>query len=370
VEPLVLHEQHQSLGATFNAVSEGEVVQHYGDALAEHQALTQAAGLLDLSFRGRLCLTGADRLRFLNGQVTNNVKVLQPGSGCYAALVTARGKLESDLNIHCLLDELLLDFEPGLTERVVSRFERFIVADDVAVVDVKPHVGLLSVQGPRATEALGTLNLVPSLPDRPFASVTATAQDTGEMVVVNVPRFGTSGYDLFVSVAGIPVMFERLREAVSRVGGRTCGWQAMELARIEAGIPRFGQDMDDSNIPLESGLEERAVNYSKGCYIGQEVINRIHTIGQVAKALRGLHLDRTLATLPPRGARLFHDGKDVGQITSAIVSPTLGFPVAMGYVRREVNQPGTRLTLLWEGRETEARIVPLPFVSASVVTLK
>src|SRR5579883_1900764 len=146
---LALHELYYGLNARFAEVNGCEVVADYGDWQAEHAALRESAGALDLSFRSRICLTGADRLRWLNGQVTNNVKDLRAGQGCYAALVTAKGKLESDLNIFCLPDELLLDFEPGLTERVTQRLDKYIIADDVQVVDVAAHYGLLSVQGPK-----------------------------------------------------------------------------------------------------------------------------------------------------------------------------------------------------------------------------
>jgi folate-binding protein YgfZ len=362
MEPLFLHDFHVSLGGAFGVVNEAEVVRHYGDALAEHAALCQAAALLDLSFRGRVCLTGHDRIRFLNGQVTNNVKGLLPGRGCYAALVTAKGKMECDLHVHCLADELLLDFEPGLTRRVVERLERYIVADDVAVVDVRPHFGLLSVQGPRAATAVDALRLVARLPDKPMDSVSASIEGIGDCVLVCNARLGTNGFDVFLPVGALATVADRLLAAVRTVGGGPAGWDAMELARIEAGIPRFGQDMDETNLPLEAGLEARAVSYTKGCYIGQEVINRIHSIGQVTKALRGLRLDPSLPALPERGAKLLHEGKEVGYVTSALRSPTLEAPVALGYVRKEVNPPGAVLTLVSTGRETEARIVPLPFV--------
>src|SRR6266849_1236597 len=136
MKALERHELHERLDARFAEVNGMEVVSHYGDPLAEHGALCARAGVMDLSCRGRLLLAGADRQRFLNGQVTNNVKDLRPGEGCYAALVTSKGKMESDLNIYCLENELLLDFEPGLAERVIKRFEKYIIADDVQAVDV------------------------------------------------------------------------------------------------------------------------------------------------------------------------------------------------------------------------------------------
>src|ERR1017187_11041345 len=146
-----------------------EAVDHYGDPLAEHAALRQSAGLLDLSSRGRLCLLGADRKNFLNGQVTNNVKDLKAGEGCYAALVTAKGKMESALNIYCLENELLLDFEPGLGAAVQARLEKYIIAEDAQVAEASPHYGLLSVQGPRAAEVLQSLAL--SAPEKVFGVV-------------------------------------------------------------------------------------------------------------------------------------------------------------------------------------------------------
>src|ERR1700743_788287 len=154
MNPLTLHEFHQSLDAHFSALNGTEVVTHYGDSLAEHAALRESAGVIDLSFRSRICLTGADRARFLHGQVTNDIKRLRTGEGCYAAITTAKGKMESDLNICVLQDELLLDFEPGLTAKISQRLEKFIVSDDVQVVDVAPHYGLLSVQGPKADAAV------------------------------------------------------------------------------------------------------------------------------------------------------------------------------------------------------------------------
>src|ERR1043166_1948505 len=132
---LLLHEYHRELGAQFTPVNGMDVVEHYGDDNAEYFALRESAGVFDLSFRGRFCLTGADRKRFLHGQVTNNVSDLNVGEGCYAALTTAKGKMQSDLNIYCLQDELLLDFEPGFSEAVKQRLEKYIIADDVQIVD-------------------------------------------------------------------------------------------------------------------------------------------------------------------------------------------------------------------------------------------
>lgn len=385
--PLTLREFHQSLGANFASLNGAEIVADYGAALAEHATLRQTAGVLDLSFRSRLCLTGADRVRFLHGQITNDVKRLRPGEGCYAALVTAKGKMQSDLNVFALPDELLLDFEPGLTATVTARLGKYLVADDVQVVDVTPHYGLLSVQGPQAEAVVRAVGLFTEIPAQEFSFVKITDATLGEIYLMNQPRLtgsagilpasplipvpeisrqdaGTpriAGFDLFVPTNALGAVADKLIAAAKSVGGRACGWTAFEIARLEAGIPRFGADMDETNLPLECGIEARAVSYHKGCYIGQEVINRIHSIGHVNRELRGLRLAEEPQTLPVKGDKLFHAGKEVGHVTSALHSPTLDATIALGYMRREANAVGTELRLRTGDGERGATIVALPF---------
>jgi folate-binding protein YgfZ len=291
------------------------------------------------------------------------MKALRVGEGCYAALITAKGKMQSDLNIYCLQDELLLDFEPRLTASVSERLEKYVIADDVQIVDVAPHYGLLSVQGPKAEATIRASKLGDELPNKPFSFVKAMDGTTGEIYLTNQPRLGTSGFDLFIPVASVAIMREKLTEAAKSVGARACGLEAFEIARIEAGIPRFGADMDETTNPLEAGLEARAISFNKGCYIGQEVISRIQTYSEVAKKLRGLRLDDALKTLPAKGDKLFHDNKEAGYVTSATMSPKLNGNIALGYVKREMNQPGTQLILRTAAGESRARIVELPFVN-------
>lgn len=360
---LALHEFHHSLNAVFGESAGMEVVLRYGDTAAEHAALRETAAVLDLSFRSRICLTGADRARFLHGQVTNEVNRLRVGEGCYAALVTAKGKMESDLTIYCLQDELLLDFEPGLTKKVSERLERFIVADDVQVADVAPHYGLLSLQGPKAEAVMRALEIFSEIPGKPFQSVKISDAMLGEIYLVNQPGIALTGFDLFVPLNSLGAVADKSIAAAKSIGGRAVGWDALEIARIEAGIPRFGLDMDETNIPLECGIEARAVSYGKGCYIGQEVINRIHTIGHVNKELRGVRLTDDVKSLPARGDKLFYQDKEVGYVTSAVKSPTLNANIVLGYVRREHNQFGTELVLRGNGGDTRCKVVELPFVS-------
>ena len=353
---MMLQEFHQTQGARFGELNGATIVMDYGDWLAEHAALRNAVSVLDLSPRSRLCLVGADRARFLHGQVTNDVKRLRPGEGCYAAITTAKGKMESDLNILNLGEELLLDFEPGLAGKITERLEKFIVADDVQIVDVAPHYGLLTVQGPGAGEVVRAVGVFAEVPATVLGAVKISEPMLGEIYLVNHPRLGTMGFDLFVPNHSLGAVADKLIAAAKQAGGRAVGWVAFDVARIEAGIPRFGVDMDESNIPLECGIESRAIVYNKGCYIGQEVINRIHSIGQVTKELRGLRLADDLATLPARGDKLFHGGKEVGYVTSAVKSPVLSANIALGYVRKEANQIGAELMLKTRAGESVAKI--------------
>ncbi len=361
MDALALHEFHQKAGARFLDLSGLEGVRDYGDTAAEYRALRESAAILDLSFRGRLCVLGADRLAFLNGQVTNNVKDSKTGEGCYAALVTAKGKMQSDLHIYCLENELLLDFEPGYSATVRARLEKYIIAEDAQLADAAPHYGLLSAQGPRAAAVLESLSL--PCPQKNLAVTRKEDAALGEVYVANQPRIGTTGFDLFIPAAALPMAAEKLLTSARAAGGRFCGWAALETARIEAGRPRFGADMDATNLPAEAGLDDRAVSYSKGCYIGQEVIARLRTYGRPAKVLRGLRLPDDLTALPARGDKLFLGAKEAGYITSATASPMLRTNIALGYVRREANQTGTELLLESGGKNTCARIVDLPFAA-------
>src|SRR5688572_16388079 len=192
---LALHDFHQRGQAIFSP--QNGSVSSYGNTAAEYLALTREAGLIDLSFRSRLCLLGADREKFLHGQVTNEILRLPQQQGAYAAVVSAKGKLQSDLFIYKLAEELLLDFEAGLTANLTARLEKYIIAEDVQIVDVAPHYGLLSMQGPTSAETLHSMGLFPSLPKAALIWEKAGSPN-GDLYIVNQARFGTAGYDLFI----------------------------------------------------------------------------------------------------------------------------------------------------------------------------
>ena len=335
---LPLHDFHASRGAHFAELNGFETVASYGATEKEYIALTTGSALIDLSFRSRVCLLGADREKFLHGQVTNEIVRLSPDQGAYAALVTAKGKLQSDLFVYKLTDELLLDFEPGLAQSVTERLDKYVIAEDVQIVDVAPHYGLLSIQGPTASATVRAADFGTALPEKALQWRRSNSPN-GELYIIHNPRFGLDGFDLFVPRADLSEMAARLSDSTEWAGLDAC-----EIARIENAIPRFGADMDETNLAPEA-LGERAISYSKGCYIGQEVIARIRTYGQVAKALRLIRLPDELTALPPIRTKLFKDGKEVGYLTGSTLSPKYGAKVALGYVRKEANAPGEKLHL-------------------------
>ena len=335
---LALHDFHAARGAVFSSQNHFESVSSYGSTDAEYLALTREAGLIDLSFRSRICLLGSDREKFLHGQITNDILRLKTGEGTYGALVTAKGKLETDLFAYKLQDELLLDFEAGLTQKITDRLSKYIIAEDVQIVDVAPHYSLLSAQGPRAAELLLRAEIIQTLAEKPLSWTKSTSAN-GELYVMNNGRYGLPGYDIFIPAADTLTIAENLSAHIKPIGLEAC-----EISRIENGIPRFGLDMDETNLAPEA-LGENAISYAKGCYIGQEVIARIRTYGQVAKALRLLRLPKQLSQLPTRGKKLFKQGKEVGFITSSTSSPKHEAIVALAYVRKEANALGESLNV-------------------------
>jgi len=323
----------------------------------EYKFLAESAGVLDLSSRGRLCVAGADRVRFLNGQVTNNVKDLAVGQGCYAALVNAKGKLQSDLNIYCLADELLLDFEPDLSPMVVERLEKYVIADDVQVIEVAANYGMLTVQGPRSRDVIAAAGLQAADAPRHWKSRNS---DSGEIYCMNNARGTAAGFDLFMPISERDGLMELFVNSARAIGGGLTSFEALEVVRVEAGLPRFGVDMDQSNLAPEA-IEAQAISYAKGCYIGQEVISRIRAYGEVAKSLRGLQLPADLAVLPVKGDKLAHESREVGYITSAVRSPKLKANIALAYVRREHKAAGTNLEVVSGENRFATVVCDLPF---------
>ena len=255
----------------------------------QYEALQSGAGLLDRRARGRLQLTGADRRSYLQGLLTNDIAALSPGQGCYAALLTAQGRMLSDMRVSELGDRILVDLPAATAESVRQRLADFIFSEDVEVRDAAAELGQLGIYGPEAAAILASVLSPANLERLEQMPIDANQELRFGDIPVTVVRsddYGVAGFEVFVSASEVG----RLSDAVRAAGARDVTAEAVEVTRVEAGRPEFGTDMDEHTIPLEAGIDARAISYTKGCYVGQEVIIRVLHRGQgrVAKRLVGL----------------------------------------------------------------------------------
>ena len=342
-----------------------EEAAHYGDAGAEYEAVRGAAGVINLSSRGRVEVTGAEAVQFLNGMLTNDVAKLEDGAWAHAALPNVQGRLVASARVIRDGDAFIFDTEAATHAALFAALERFTPAGDFRVKDLTEETALLSVQGPRAAEvlvaALGDEKL--GRLERGRVAVVTLGSGGARARVIRATHTGEDGFDLFVGAASAP----SLRGALTAAGARPVGFDAAEVLRIEAGLPRYGADATAENVVLEVVDEDEAVSYTKGCYVGQEIIARIHWRGHVAKKLAGLVLDGGGEGVRP-GARLKSgDGaRAAGQVTSVARSPRLGRLVALGIVKYDFLAPGTALQVLDDEEEVcGARVSELPHVRGS-----
>jgi folate-binding protein YgfZ len=305
----------------------------------QYRQLREECGLLDRSGRGKLVVSGPDAAEYLQGQLTNDVEALAPGEGCYAALLDRKGHMQGDMRVLRLAaEEIWLDTEAEALEAVRRHLETYKIGRQVEVEDVTAERAIASAIGPRSVEVAGTAVL-------PEHASEATVVGGVDCLAVGT----TEGIDLIAAAADAG----RLRAALLAAGAAEVSAEAAEVLRIEAGRPRFGAEMSAETMPAEAGIVERAVNFEKGCYIGQEPVARLHYKGRPNRRLRGLEL-----SAPARpGDALRLGEKEVGRIGSACVSPARG-PIALAIVRREA-EPGAELSAGEDG--TTARVVDLPF---------
>jgi len=307
---------------------------------SEYRALTTGCGLLDRSERGKLALAGGEAKGFLQGQVSNDVESLTPGTGCYAAFLTPKGKMLGDLRILDGGDELLLDTERVALQGLFNMIRRFSIGYDVQLHKRTLERGLLALIGPEATLVAGTEQLADA-PEHTHVETSVTgvpvrAIRTDAGVELLCDAADTQRLEAALRVAGVP----RVEEAVA------------EALRVEHGRPRYGIDLDDTVIPQEAGLNERAVSFTKGCYVGQETVARLHYRGKPNRHLRGLRL----AAPAQPGDPVQSGEREVGRVTSVVDSPRLGW-IALALVRREA-PPGSPVTV---GDGVNGEVVELPF---------
>jgi len=304
------------------------------------RAVHEACGLVDRSERGKLALTRADAKEFLNGQVTNDVLALEPGTGCYAAFLTPKGKMLGDLRVLDLGDELWLDTERGSLQALFDMIRRYKIGYDVELHKRTLERALLSLVGPGARDVAGAREL----PSAEHSSMRARRGGADVVLVATA-----DGVDAICAAEDA----DAVRAAFVEAGAVEVPEDAAEIVRVEAGRPRYGIDLDDTVIPQEAGLNERAVSFTKGCYVGQETVARLHYRGKPNRHLRGLRLHGEAAT----GDALRLGEREVGRVGSVVESPRLG-RVALAIVRREA-EPGAEVRVGEDG--ATATVVELPF---------
>ncbi|HEY3927621.1 MAG TPA: folate-binding protein [Candidatus Koribacter sp.] len=288
----------------------------------EFEALRSAAGLYEATWRAKIVVTGEDRVRWLNGMVTNNVRDLAPGSGVYSFVLNPQGRIQGDLTAFHRGDYFLLVTDESQSEALTAWFDRYIIMDDVELANVSEKLASIGIKGPKAVSILQSAGLPADL--QPLTVVDATWNGVG----ISVARGASERFPEF-EIWFAPENTAAIWEALTAAGAQPVGYEALELLRIATGIPVFGQDIRERDLPQET-RQDLALHYAKGCYIGQEIVERIHSRGNVHRGLIGFHLSKAVEP----GTKLVYNGKEVGEITSIAELPSHKI-IALGYLRRE-----------------------------------
>jgi folate-binding protein YgfZ len=337
---------------------------HFGDEAVEYRNARDQTALFDVSHRGQVEVKGADAAKFLHNLCTNDVMGLAPGYGCEAFLPNAQAKIVAQVLIYHTrssdgTDTWSLDAGPGMGLKVYQHLDRYLISEQVELADRTAEHVQLHLAGAEASAILKKI-VGADLPE--LQRLQHTSRDIGIAGPCSIRRndvLGLRGYDVVCP----RVQAETLWKALTDAGARPAGLRAFHTLRIEAGMPIYGFDIDESNLPQEVGRTEDAISFTKGCYIGQETIARIRTYGHVNRSLVGLKIAGGIPAT--RGARLLRDGKEVGQVTSSVVSPRLGRVIALGYVRRGSEQAGTALEVATGEERRAAEVASLPFTGSS-----
>jgi len=290
--------------------------------------LRESAAWLDLSARGKIRMTGEDRARLLHAMTTQDVQALTPGQGCYAFFLNAQGRILGDVNIFCREDSFLLDTEPETRQKLYDHIDRYIIADDVTLLDVTGEMSTIAIEGPQAAAVLERLGA--PLPEADYAT-----RSWSGSIVARVSSTGARGYSIFM----LPT---KKAELIAALNIPEATPEEARTVRIEHGKPRYGEEITERYLVQETA-QLNAVSFSKGCYLGQEIVERVRSRAQIHRVLRRLTIDATEP--PPAGTKLKSGDADSAEIASAIYSPALGKVAALAYVRTQFAEPGTEMLL-------------------------
>jgi len=290
--------------------------------------LRESAAWLDLSARGKIRVTGEDRARLLHAMTTQDVQALTPGQGCYAFFLNAQGRILGDVNIFCREDSFLLDTEPETRQKLYDHIDRYIIADDVTLLDVTGEMSTIAIEGPQAAAVLERLGA--PVPEADYAT-----RSWSRSIVARVSSTGARGYSIFM----LPT---KKAELIAALNIPEATREEARTVRIEHGKPRYGEEITERYLVQETA-QLNAVSFSKGCYLGQEIVERVRSRAQIHRVLRRLTIDATEP--PPAGTKLKSGDADSAEIASAIYSPALGKVAALAYVRTQFAEPGTEMLL-------------------------
>ena len=340
-------------GARLGIYRGAETPADFGDSATEFRSLLEDCALLDMSWQGKLVLAGEDRVRWLNGMVTNNVRDLALGHGVYSFVLSAQGRIQGDLVAYNRGDYLLVTTDREQAPTIGEIFDRYIIMDDVEVADISDKLAAVGVAGPKSREILVAAGLDVSQLE-PGQVIDAVWREVGVSIARSAqPQM--DGFEIWFASENVDAIWDALASA----GAMPVGSDAFELYRIVRGIPRFGVDLRERDLPQETG-QQHALNFAKGCYIGQEIVERIRSRGNGHRMFTGFEVQGGPAAKPPAaGTKVRANDKDVGEITGAarIPFPSGERTLALGYVRREAAPPGATVQI---GEQT-ATVQTLPF---------
>jgi len=315
----------------------------FGEPREELAALRSGCGVYDLGFRAKIFLTGEDRVRWLNGMVTNNIRDLAVGRGVYAFLLNPQGRILGDLYAYNRGESIAVDTDLSQAEKILATFDHYIIMDDVEVKNLSEDLTALGIGGPRSAETLNRAGF--ALPEMQTLEIQAVSWQGIECSLVRGER---ENHEIWLPAKDV----KQLWSALLAAGATPVGFEGLELERIESGVPTYGIDIRERDLPQETE-QERALNFNKGCYVGQEIVERIRSRGAVHRKFTGFLLDAPVAP----GSKVAANDKDIGEITSVAALPHAEHrTIALGYIRREIGAPGREVMI----GATKATVVQLP----------
>src|SRR5882672_1372445 len=340
--PTPLLELHRATGATIGEWFGCELPSDFGDWLGEYRYARETVALLDKNYRTYLALSGPDRVRFLNAILTNNIKDLKTGQGIVSLFLNPQGRIQAEIETYAEEERLLCVSFAEIREKLIPALDHYIIMDDVTLTDETARYGTLALEGPRAAE---TVKRLANVDVTTLAELEWRESSVGAIPCRIVRRSPGShpSAEFVCEQIQLQQLWKLLRDAAKSAGGGPVGYTALNSLRLESGIPWFGYDFGDKQIPHEAGLEKSHISYTKGCYTGQEIVERVRSRGQVNRVRVLFKMEAK--ELPSADAPILFEGKEVGQVTRSTYSPAFQANLAMGYIRRERSMEGSEVEI-------------------------